>query len=70
MPVKAQNEYAPSERPARYLKRIAALTGARRFRGGRYMLAVGRKYFLVGAKFIKPACLSPALYCPQSRPRS
>jgi hypothetical protein len=42
MPVKAQNEYAPSERPARYLKRIAALTGARRFRGERYMLAVGR----------------------------
>ena len=50
--MKAQNKYVPSECPARYLKRIAALTGARRSQGERYMLAVGRKYFLVGAKSV------------------
>ena len=52
MPMKAQNKHASSERPARYLKRVAALTGARKVHGERYLLAVGRKYFLVGAKFI------------------
>lgn len=50
--MKTQNEYVPSERPARYLKRIVALTGARKVHGERYMLAVGRKYFLVEAKFV------------------
>jgi hypothetical protein len=50
--VKAQNKYVSSERPARYLKRIVALTGARKVYGDRYILAVGRKCFLVGAKFI------------------
>jgi hypothetical protein len=52
IPVKAQNKYVSSQRPARYLKRIVALTGARKVHGERYMLAVGRKYFLVGAKFV------------------
>jgi hypothetical protein len=52
MPVKAQNKHGLSERPARYLKRIVALTGARKVQGERYMLAVGRKYFLVDARFV------------------
>jgi hypothetical protein len=52
MSVKAQNKYGPSERPARYLKRIVALTGARKVHGERYMLPVGRKYFLVDARFV------------------
>jgi hypothetical protein len=49
IPVKAQNKYVSSD----YLKRIVALTGARKVHGERYMLAVGRKYFLVGAKFVR-----------------
>ena len=51
-PVKVQSKYVPIDRPTRYLKRIVALTGARKVHGERYILAAGRKYFLVDAKFV------------------
>ena len=50
--MKAQNKCVPSDRPAQYLKRIVALTGARKVQGQSYILATGRKYFLVDAKFV------------------
>jgi hypothetical protein len=50
--MKAQNSYTPSERAARYLKRIVALTGAKQVHGKSYMIAVARKHFLVNSKFV------------------
>jgi len=50
--MKAQNICTPFERAARYLKRIAALTGAKHVQGNSYVLAVARKHFLVNAKFV------------------
>jgi hypothetical protein len=50
--MKAQNLCNPSERAARYLKRIVALTGAKHVQGNSYMLAVARKHFLVNSKFV------------------
>src|SRR5262245_37884733 len=51
--MKAHNLCTSSERAARYLKRIAALTGAKHVQGNSYVLAVARKHFLVNPKLIR-----------------
>jgi hypothetical protein len=47
------NSCTPSERAARYLKRVAALTGAKHVQGNSYILPVARKLFLVNCKFVR-----------------
>ena len=44
---------APAQRAAKYLKRIAALTGAEQVRGDSYWLRAGRRHFLVDSKFVR-----------------
>jgi hypothetical protein len=51
--MKTQNNYTPSERAAKYLKRIAALTGARQIHGNSYSLGTARKFFVVDPKFVR-----------------
>jgi|SRR5215467_294233 len=43
----------PVECAAKYLKRIAALTGAQRVSDGSYRLKAGRKRFVVSSKFVR-----------------
>jgi hypothetical protein len=43
----------PAERAAKYLKRIAALTGAVQVHGDSYRLTAGRRRFLVDSKFVR-----------------
>jgi hypothetical protein len=43
----------PAQRAAKYLKRVAALTGAEQVRGDSYWLRAGRKNFLVDYKSIR-----------------
>lgn len=50
--MKAETSCSRSERAARYLQRIAALTGAKHVHGNSYVLAVARKLFLVNSKFV------------------
>ena len=61
--------YAPTERAAEYLGRVAALTGAKQVRGDSYWLRVGHKDFLVDSKFVrlishhgKATCFTVASY--------
>jgi len=58
---------APAQRAAKYLKRIAALTGAEQVRGDSYWLRAGRRDFLVAYRFVlaisdhgKSTCFSVA----------
>ena len=48
-----QTESTPAQRAANYLKRIAALTGAKRVYGCSYWLRAGRRNFLVDSKFVR-----------------
>ena len=48
-----QSKYPPTERAAKYLKRIATLTGAKQVYGDRYSLEAGRRHFLVDSKFVR-----------------
>src|SRR5690348_8101142 len=48
-----QTRYAPTESSAKYLKHIAALTGAEQVCGDRYSLGAGRRHFLVDSKFVR-----------------
>ena len=43
----------PAQRAAKYLKRIAALTGAEQVCGERYWLRAGRRNFLVDCEFVR-----------------
>ncbi len=42
----------PAQRAAKYLKRLAALTGAKQVCGESYRLTAGRMHFLVDSKFV------------------
>jgi hypothetical protein len=59
-------KYLPTERAAKYLKRIATLTGAEQVYGDRYSLEAGRRHFLVDSK-IRASYLIPrqidVLFC-------
>ena len=43
----------PAQRATKYLKRIAALTGAKQVCGESYRLTAGRMHFLVDSKFVR-----------------
>jgi hypothetical protein len=51
--MRMQTKYTPAQRAAKYLKRVAALTGAEQIRDDSYWLRAGRKNFLVDHKFIR-----------------
>jgi len=62
-----QTKFTPAQRAAKYLKRVAALTGAAQVQGDSYWLKVGRRNFLVGHNFVhlvstrgKSTCFSVA----------
>jgi hypothetical protein len=46
-------KYTPAQRAAKYLDRIAALTGAKQYRDGSYRLIAGRRQFLVDSSFVR-----------------
>ena len=48
-----QTKCTPAQRAAKYLKRIAALTGAEQVCGDSYWLRAGRRNFLVGYQFVR-----------------
>ncbi len=50
--MRTRTKCAPAWRAAKYLKRIAALTGAKQVCGECYRLTVGRMHFLVDSKFV------------------
>ena len=51
--MRMQTKYTPAQRAAKYLKRVAALTGAEPVRGDSYWLRAGRRNFLVDRKFVR-----------------
>lgn len=53
MAMRMQTKCTPAERAAKYLKRIAALTGAVQVHGDSYRLRAGRRHFLVDSKFVR-----------------
>jgi hypothetical protein len=50
--MRTRTKCVPARRAAKYLKRIAALTGAKQVCGECYRLTVGRMHFLVDPKFV------------------
>src|SRR5216684_2735589 len=57
LPVRKPTKCTPAERAAMYLKRIAALTGAKQVCSDSYHLTAGCRHFLVDSKFVR--VLSP-----------
>lgn len=51
--MRMETKFTPDQRAMKYLKRVAALTGASQVHGDCYCLKVGRKNFLVGNKFVR-----------------
>jgi hypothetical protein len=51
--MRIQTKYAPADRAAEYLKRVATLTGAKQVGGVSYRLAAGRRTFLVDYRFVR-----------------
>jgi len=51
--MRMQTKCTPAQRAAKYLKRVAALTGAEQVRGNSYWLRAGRRHFLVNSKFVR-----------------
>src|SRR4030095_14941048 len=51
--MRKQTKCTPAQRASKYLKRVAALTGAKQIRDDSYWLRAGRKNFLVDHKFIR-----------------
>jgi hypothetical protein len=51
--MRIRTKCAPALRAAKYLKRIAALTGAEQVRGESYWLRAGRRNFLVDYKLVR-----------------
>ena len=65
--MRMQTKCTPAQRAAKYLKRIAALTGAEQVCGDSYWIRAGRRNFLVDYKFVcvishdgKSTCFSVA----------
>ncbi len=51
--MRKQTKHTPAQRAAKYLKRIAALTRAKRLCDESYGLRAGRLHFLVDSKFVR-----------------
>src|SRR6266436_2851418 len=51
--MRMRTKCTPARRAAKYLKRIAALTGAKRVCGESYRLTAGRMHFLVDSEFVR-----------------
>jgi hypothetical protein len=51
--MRMQTKCTPAQRAAKYLERIVALTGAKHNYGDSYRLIVGRRHFLVDARFVR-----------------
>ena len=51
--IRKRTKCAPAQRAVKYLKRIAALTGAEQVRGDSYWLRAGRRDFLVAYQFVR-----------------
>jgi hypothetical protein len=51
--MRMQTRCTPARRATKYLKRIAALTGAKRLGDESYGLRAGRMHFLVDSKFVR-----------------
>src|SRR6266852_1194622 len=51
--MRMQTKCTPAQRATKYLKRIAALTGAKQVCGESYRLTAGRMHFLVNSKFVR-----------------
>jgi hypothetical protein len=51
--MKSQAKFTPARRAAKYLKRVAALTGAKQVRHESYWLRTGHRNFLVDSEFVR-----------------
>src|SRR5260370_25230870 len=51
--MRMRTKCAPARRAAKYLRRIAALTGAEQVRGDSFLLRAGRRDFLVAYQFVR-----------------
>src|SRR5258708_24919256 len=51
--MRMQTKFTRAQRAAEYLKRVAALTGARESDDGPYHLTAGSTHFLVDSKFVR-----------------
>src|SRR3979490_1469052 len=51
--MRMQTKCTPAQRAAEYLKRVAALTGAKQADDGTYHLTAGGRHFLVDSKFVR-----------------
>jgi hypothetical protein len=51
--VRKRTKCTPAQRATKYLKRIAALTGAKQVCGESYRLTAGRMHFLVDSEFVR-----------------
>ena len=51
--MRMQTKCTPARRAAKYLKRVAALTGAEQVRGDSYWLRAGRRDFLVAYQSVR-----------------
>jgi aspartate-semialdehyde dehydrogenase len=51
--MKERAKCTPAQRAAKYLKRVAVLTGAEQVPGDSYWLRAGRRNFLVDSKFVR-----------------
>ena len=51
--MRKRTKCTPAQRATKYLKRIAALTGAKQVHGDSYRLTAGRMHFLVDSKFVR-----------------
>ena len=63
--MRKRTKCTPAQRATKYLKRIAALTGAKQVCGESYRLTAGRMHFLVDSKFVRlisPRCESTCFY--------
>ncbi len=51
--MRKRTKCTPAQRATKYLKRIAALTGAKQVCGESYRLTAGRMHFLADSKFVR-----------------
>ena|SRR5215469_6271103 len=69
MPIRAQSKVTPTQRAAKYLRRVARLTGAKQVPCGGYWLRAGHSSFLVDCESVRlisrhreSTCFSAATY--------
>ena len=69
MAIRVQTEDTATQRAAKYLRRIARITGAKQVPGGGYWLRAGRRSFQVDSEFVclisrrhESTCFSAATY--------